>query len=277
MIMLDRIVEKSPAKINLFLKIINKRKDGYHNIRTGVTLLNLYDEITAEKNSEFKIKYIGEFAPLENNFDDCIINKLFKFIDIKKPNYKFTIKKNIPIMSGLGSASSNAAAILRILKKLNFFEFNDIFQFNKIGSDIPLFINQKDCLVRKKGDKIINQIFPKYYFLLVKPIFNCPTELMYSKLSIKNFSYKNEYDLDEINEHDSGNDFEKIIINESVEVEIISKFLKNLDNAIFTGITGSGSCCFAAFENFKIAESSQKLFRESFPNLWSFVAENNSL
>ena len=55
--------ELSPAKLNLFLKIINKREDGYHNLRSGITLVNICDEITAEKNSEFKIKYIGPFAP----------------------------------------------------------------------------------------------------------------------------------------------------------------------------------------------------------------------
>ena len=53
--MLDRIIEKSPAKLNLFLKIINKRKDGFHNIRSGGTLLNIPDEIIAEKNSIFSI------------------------------------------------------------------------------------------------------------------------------------------------------------------------------------------------------------------------------
>ena len=91
--MLDRIIEKSPAKLNLFLKIINKRKDGFHNIRSGVTLLNIHDEIIAEKNSKFSIKYIGDFAPINNYYENCIIEKLFKFIKIKKPNYRFIIKK----------------------------------------------------------------------------------------------------------------------------------------------------------------------------------------
>ena len=49
--------EISPAKINLFLKIIGKRDDGYHNLRSGVTLINLYDEVSAQKSSEFKVKY----------------------------------------------------------------------------------------------------------------------------------------------------------------------------------------------------------------------------
>ena len=104
--------EISPAKINLFLKIISKRDDGYHNIRSGVTLINLYDEVSAHKSSEFKVKYIGEFAPSDNIFRDCIIEKIFSKFNLAKPRYCFTIKKNIPIQSGLGSASSNAASVL---------------------------------------------------------------------------------------------------------------------------------------------------------------------
>jgi len=273
--MLDRIIEKSPAKLNLFLKIISKRKDGFHNIRSGVTLLNIHDEIIAEKNSKFSIKYIGDFAPINNNYDNCIIEKLFKFIKIKKPKYRFIIKKNLPVMSGLGSASSNAAATLRILEKLDLIKIKDIYKFTKIGSDIPIFIYLNDCLVRGKGDKITNQIFPKYYFVLVKPVSNCSTELMYKKLNIKNLIKNNEYDSDTINEYDSGNDFEKIIIKENNEIKYILKFLQNLDKTIFSGITGSGSCCFAAFDSYEMANNSLNLFKQSYPNLWSLVAENN--
>ena len=73
-----KLRELSPAKINLFLKIINKRHDGYHNLRSGVTVINLFDEIIAEKSTEFYVNYIGEFAPKKNKFNDCIISKLFK-------------------------------------------------------------------------------------------------------------------------------------------------------------------------------------------------------
>ena len=108
--------ELSPAKLNLFLKIVSKRDDGYHNIRSGVTLINLFDEVIAEKDDKFSVKYTGEFAPQNNKFKDCIVEKIFSKLDIKKPNYAFTIKKNIPIMSGLGSASSNAASLSAFYK-----------------------------------------------------------------------------------------------------------------------------------------------------------------
>ena len=115
--MLAEIKELSPAKLNLFLKIVSKRNDGFHNIRSGVTQINLFDEVIAQKDSKFSIKYTGEFSPKNRKFTDCIIEKVFSKLDLVKPKYSFTIKKNIPVMSGLGSASSNAAAIIRILEK----------------------------------------------------------------------------------------------------------------------------------------------------------------
>ena len=71
--MLDKIIEKSPAKINLFLKIINKREDGFHNIRSGITFVDLYDEITVTPYNSFEVIYSGAFAPKNNIFDDCIV------------------------------------------------------------------------------------------------------------------------------------------------------------------------------------------------------------
>ena len=104
---------------------------------------------------------------------------------------------------------------------------------------------------------------------------NCSTKLMYKKLNTMNIKNTNEFDLDEINDFDSGNDFEKIIINENDEIKKILEFLQNLDETIFCGITGSGSCCFAAFDNYEIANNSLSLFKEAYPKLWSLVAENN--
>ena len=137
--MLDKIVEKSPAKINLFLKIINKRKDGFHNIRTGATFVNLYDQITVQPNNKFQVNYTGLFSPKNNQFDDCIIHKLFAYINIEKPNLLFTISKNFPYEAGLGSASSNAATVIKILESLEILKKRNIFDYVNLGSDVPFF------------------------------------------------------------------------------------------------------------------------------------------
>tara|TARA_Y100001970_G_scaffold287716_1_gene413050 strand:- start:1041 stop:1862 length:822 start_codon:yes stop_codon:yes gene_type:complete len=272
--MLARLNELSPAKINLFLKIINKRKDGYHNIRSGVTLINLFDEVTAEKNSKFEVRYSGEFAPLNNKFQDCIVTKFFSDFKLDKPNYRFTIKKNIPIQSGLGSASSNLAAVIRILNKLGNHDKN-FQEYVKIGADVPFFLKNSDCLMRGIGNILTNHIFPKYYFLLVKPKTNCSTSNMYKYFKIKDINFNIEDDINEITENDYGNDFESHIEKNYKEIALILNYLRNLPNVIFSRLTGSGSCIFAAFESKKNAEKSSHIFKEKFPNLWFRIVENN--
>ena len=268
------IFELSPAKLNLFLKIITKRNDGYHNLRSGVTLINIFDEVFAKKASEFSVKYIGEFSPTTNQFKDCIVEKIFLKLDLPKPNYCFTIKKNIPIMSGLGSASSNAAAVLRILEKLNYKNLK-IKNFAQIGADVPFFISNHDSLIREIGDVIIKKSFPKYYFLIIKPKQNCSTKEIYNEINLDKLNFDLNFDTDEINEADSGNDFEIILEKKFKEINNLLKFMRSLPNCIFSKLTGTGSCIFSAFESKKHADESLIIFKEKFPLLWSKVAENN--
>ena len=275
--MLDKIIEKSPAKINLFLKIINKRQDGYHNIRTGITFLNLHDEITIEPHQKFKVIYSGKFSPKNNIFNDCIVTRLFPYLKMNPPNLLISIKKNFPYQGGLGSASSNVATVIKMLENLDIIERKNIFDYTKLGSDVPLFLNQKDGLVRGKGDLISNIIFPKYYFLLIKPRFNCSTEKMYNFFSSSDFDYNAEFDLDDINDQDNGNDFEKILKKIQPEFTTIYDYLVNLEGTIFTRLTGSGSCLFSVFEKKQDAENAKNNFNKDFPELWNITTENNLL
>ena len=275
--MLDKIVEKSPAKINLFLRIINKRKDGFHNIRTGVTLINIYDEITLEPHHKFEVVYSGKFAPKNNIFEDCIIKKIFSFLKIKEPKILFSISKNFPFQSGLGSASSNAATVIKMLENLELIKKTNILDYSDLGSDIPIFLNQKDALVRGKGNLLSNILFPKYYFLIVKPSFNCSTKQMYESFTSNDFDYNSEFDLEDINDQDTGNDFENILKRKKPEFMFLMNFLENLDGAIFTRLTGSGSCLFSVFENKKFAEKAKKIVSKEFNELWIETAENNNL
>ena len=273
---LAKFNELSPAKLNLFLKIINKREDGYHNIRSGVTLINLFDEVLAEESSKFEVRYIGKFAPQNNVFNNCIVEKIFSNFNLIKPKYCFTIKKNIPIQSGLGSASSNAAAVIRILKKLEYKEINTI-NLTEIGADVPLFVENQDLLVRGIGDITIKQLFPKYYFLLIKPMQNCSTEEMYNEVNINSIKFDPNLDTDEISEFDMGNDFEAIADRKYPEIATLLKFMRGFSEVIFSRLTGSGSCIYSAFDKKNSAEKALEFFKERYPNHWAVVAENNFL
>ncbi len=273
--MLDKIIEKSPAKINLFLKIINKREDGFHNIRSGITFVDLYDEITVTPNNSFKVIYSGAFAPKNNIFDDCIVKKLFKFLKKEPPKLLFSISKNFPYQAGLGSASSNAATIIKILENLELIEKKNIFDYVDLGADIPLFLHQKDCLIRGKGDLIANIIFPKYHFLIVQPSFSCSTKSMYTSFKESDFDFNSDFDLEEINDQDSGNDFEKILRNNEPEFSALINYLNTLEGVIFSRLTGSGSCVFSVFEKKEEAKLAQDQFVNDYPSLWTSVVQNN--
>ena len=275
--MLDKIIEKSPAKINLFLKIIKKREDGFHNIRTGITFINIYDEVIVRPNSKFEVLYTGQFAPKKNIFDDCIIKKTFSFINLEPPKLSILIKKNFPYKAGLGSASSNAATVIKILENLEIIKRVNIFDYVALGSDIPVFLNQHDSLVRGRGGLLTNIIFPKYYFLLIQPKFKCSTKEMYQSFQSSDFDFNQDLDLDEINDQDNGNDFEKIIKRKEPDFYSLIEFLENLEGSIFSRLTGSGSCIFSVFEKKELAQKAQEIVLNKYNDLWINTAENNTL
>ena len=113
--MLDRIIEKSPAKLNLFLKIISKRKDGFHNIRSGVTLINLFDEVIAEKDVKVEIDILEVKVAQEKVLDD----NLAKSMGAKDLNdFKDRVKKQMQ-----EELDNNSIMILKKNLKILIFQF----------------------------------------------------------------------------------------------------------------------------------------------------------
>lgn len=268
----------APAKLNIFLRVLSKRKDGFHNIRTGITFINLFDVVEIKESDKLQISYKGKFKPFRETYDDCIIYKTLEFLKLNNNlNVEINVEKNIPVQGGLGSASTNAAALIQGLEKMHVIDKRNYRDYGALGADIPCFLFNNNCLVAGIGERIFPKKFPKYYFLIVKPSFNNSTKEMYQKLNLKYNSLEKVISTNEnqINEHDTGNDFEKIVFNEHENFIEIYKFLNNLDNSIFSRMTGSGSCFYAVFEKKEHAILASKIFKLNYKNLWSCVAENN--
>ena len=278
--MQDKKIIFSPAKLNIFLKVLGKRNDGYHEIRSGITFLNLFDQITIQHNHKTIITYSGPFSPSGGFYNNCIIERTLDFLKIKeKVKLKIHICKNIPVQGGLGSASSNAASLIIALEEMKLINHNTPDHYVSLGADIPCFLFKKDCLVAGIGEKLVHFSFPKYFFLLVKPKFNNSTKDMYKKLRFTDTIVDQNLISEkiEINENDTGNDFHKIILNESVEFRKIIDYLENVEYSIFVRMTGSGSCCYAVFEKKEYALKALTLFKSKFSDLWSIVCENNTI
>ena len=138
---MNKIKTKCPAKINLFLKVLNKRVDGYHNLETSFQLIDLADDISFEVCDEDIL--IASNKNFLCNTENTVFKSAQKIKDLFKINdgIKININKRIPIGAGLGGGSSNAASTivaLNTLWKLNL-GITELINIGKeIGADVPL-------------------------------------------------------------------------------------------------------------------------------------------
>jgi len=180
------LLVRAPAKLNLSLLIAGKRPDGYHEIDTIMAKVNFYDEILIEKGERAGIELIcngPEWAP---GGQDNLVYKAAQLLlenSGRKTDIKITLTKNIPAGSGLGSASSDAAAALIGLNKyldlkLPNHQLSELAA--RLGSDVAFFLNGPLAKCRGKGEKI-EKISKKFDFLalLVLPNVSVSTKRVY--------------------------------------------------------------------------------------------------
>lgn len=277
--MQDSLTIKAPAKLNLFLRILGQKHNGYHIIRTGITFLDLHDEISISLNNIDKISYSGPFKPSSSIYENDIIIKVLKKISIKK-KLKIKIKKNIPWQAGLGSASTDAASLIKGLQKLGLIKNINNSSLCKIGTDVPVCYYSQNCIATNIGDKIYTDIkFPKYYFVLVQPRVKLSTTDMYGKIKkyikLDNKNIKKIFFLKNLQEGDTGNDFEKIVKEENKEILNLLLFLSSLKNSLFSRMSGSGSCCYVTFLHKEDAIKAFELTSKKYKNYWIYLTENN--
>ncbi|OQX53857.1 MAG: 4-(cytidine 5'-diphospho)-2-C-methyl-D-erythritol kinase [Candidatus Omnitrophica bacterium 4484_213] len=180
----------SPAKINLYLKVLGKRKDGYHNIETVMQKINLCDTLVLkEKKRGIRIFCTNEKVPLdESNLCYQAADLLIKGFSVKK-GVEIFIEKRIPVAAGLGGGSSNAASVILGLNKLWNLKINrkGLLKIGgEIGADVPFFISPfLTAKCQGKGDEISPFSFPQdLYYLLVVPDFAVSTKEIYEGLGL---------------------------------------------------------------------------------------------
>ena len=180
---------KSYAKVNLFLEVLGKRSDGYHEIESLIQEISLCDNILLED----RLRGITILCPNKkvnipsnhNNLAYKAAKLLIERFNIKK-GISITIDKKIPVGSGLGGGSSNAASVLKGLNQLwNIGLRNAELQElgAEIGSDVPFFINGKTALVKGRGVKIHTCFtIPKIWLVLAIPNVSVSTKWAYGRL-----------------------------------------------------------------------------------------------
>ena len=240
------------AKINLGLSVIEKRSDGMHNILTCFVPIPLFDILEILPSNNFSITNFG--LPILGTPKDNLIVKAWNLLLSIKANIhpvKVCLYKNIPIASGLGGGSSNAAFFLKEMNKLFSLGFssNDLELLAvKIGADCPFFIKNKTTI----ASGIVN-IFTAIenpvsgmFVTVIFPQVQISTKDAFAKLNstassnlIKVLNGKNS-----IWKKSLRNDFEEIIFKDYPEIGHIKNLLYS-SGAFYSSLTGSGSVVYA--------------------------------
>lgn len=253
---MKKIILRAYAKINPYLKVLNKRTDGYHNLDLCFQNVSLYDEIIVHKHQNLIIKTEPEIdCSTENN----LCYKAFMLLkkDFQKiSNLSIYIKKNIPIGAGLGGGSSDAAAILLAM--------NTMFSLNLskkrlkeyallLGSDVPFFLIGGRAIGKGRGEISKKISYKKEnHLVLAKPDISISTAWVYQNYVAQKKSLNKT----------KANDLESIVFFKYPEVKILKQEMLAL-GLKKPLMSGSGSVVFAyADDEMQAKITSQLLSRK---------------
>ncbi|MCI0331517.1 MAG: 4-(cytidine 5'-diphospho)-2-C-methyl-D-erythritol kinase [candidate division Zixibacteria bacterium] len=178
----------APAKINLYLKVLYKRSDGYHKIDTVMQAVTLFDRLNFSPGFKIQVVTKGHHIPEEDNLVTKALRLLLEYTGLKK-GIRVVIEKKIPVAAGLGGGSSDAAAALlgacRLWQiPLSVSELS--YLGSQIGSDVPFFFTSGQARARGRGEKLTELSLPTDYLIaLVSPPFAVATPWAYQALNLR--------------------------------------------------------------------------------------------
>lgn len=269
----------APAKVNLFLKVLNKRKDSYHNILTIFERISLCDKIRISTTSKGIVVYSNKF--ITRNPKENLAYKAAKLILNQtniKAGVKIEIEKNIPIGGGLGGGSSDAAQVLIGINRLLNLKFNRKVLMklaSQLGADVPFFILDTPFAVgRSRGDRLkVMDSKKRFWHLLLYPGFGLSTKAVYDAFDFAltrrprnvkiRFPSTCSMDFDAV-ESMLYNDLEDIA---KKKKDIIGKIIKRLAFCLGkkTILSGSGPSLFCLYRTRKEATRDRDILLKSVP------------
>jgi 4-diphosphocytidyl-2-C-methyl-D-erythritol kinase len=277
------MVLKSYSKVNLSLRVNNKLKSGLHEIQSYFCLINLSDKIKISKIKKKKDRIIfkGPFAKYIKKSDNSIVNllSLLRKFKLISNYYSVNVIKNIPVFSGLGGGTSNAAFILQFLLKKKKINKKVLKKVEKlIGSDLRLFFYKQGFLENLKTIKTVNKK-QKLIFLLSRPNINCSTREIYSR--VKKYSKKTKFHLHKINTRKKyinhiliqKNELQSIVEKKYPIVRTLIKNIKSEKGCYFSRMSGSGSVCYGLFNSKSNAKKALNKIKTMYPKFWFSIAK----
>ncbi|MRX27492.1 4-(cytidine 5'-diphospho)-2-C-methyl-D-erythritol kinase [Kangiella sp. HZ709] len=257
----------APVKLNLELRVLGNRADGYHNLQTLFQLLNIGDELWIKPNMTGQLELITDYQEVANE-DNLVIQAAQALITkAEKHQLGATIKlnKRMPSGAGLGGGSSDAASTLVALNTLwglNLSNFELCTIGEQLGADIPVFVHGYSAWAEGIGEILTAAKLPQKHYLIVYPECSINTGKIFSHPAltrddkpIKLRASRSEVDLESL----GYNAFQPLVAELYPEVKEALEFLNQYGKAM---LTGTGSCVFLTFDNKREASKISALCKQ---------------
>jgi len=286
-----QITYTSPCKFNLFLDVVDRRPDGFHEVVTVMEPLSLCDKLHIRETSG-ELEVCADQAGVPDGPDNIVYQaaQLIREEAGVKRGVNIRIDKNVPTAAGLGGGSANAARTLLELNKL--WELNLSHQTlvrlaSRLGSDVPFFLTPATSLCRGRGEEISPLTrAPEFWAVLIKPAIPISTRWAYEQLaiSVPRSPHKNLQKMTKALQSSdlSGlgdslyNIFQIVLEPKIPQLHDIINFFRN-NNTLGTVLSGSGSTVVGLVDTEETAQAMADRARSTFPADYLFQIATNSI
>ncbi|HEY1310406.1 MAG TPA: 4-(cytidine 5'-diphospho)-2-C-methyl-D-erythritol kinase [Pseudolabrys sp.] len=274
-------VEQAPAKINLTLRVLGRRADGYHELESLVAFAGLADTLTLHPGGEPTFAVAGPFAGSCGPVAENLVLKASVALRERVAGLqagRFVLEKNIPVAAGLGGGSADAAAALRLLARLNEIAFDDprlMAAARATGADVPVCLDPRARIMRGIGDQLSGPLdLPQLAALLVNPGIALSTRDVFAKFTARQVGQKPIGDvpdkpdatIDFLSRY--GNDLTPAAIACAPVIGDVIERLQAAPGTRLVRMSGSGATCFALFASAAEAAAAARRLQSERQDWW---------
>ena len=272
----------APAKINLFLHVGEKRADGYHELESLVAFADVADELTLEAADKLSLTIEGPFAAaLAGEADNLVLRAARGAAKIAGHDLpkRITLTKNLPIASGIGGGSADAAATLRAFllewpkEEIRLADFVDLAK--RLGADVPVCFFGHSAWVWGIGDGIERIDLAELHAVLVNPGIALATHDVFAALKQRSGTDKLEWPERFASANaligflkSVGNDLEAPATARAPAIADVLKALRAARGARLARMSGSGATCFGLFDSASAAQAAATEIARAHPRWW---------
>jgi 4-diphosphocytidyl-2-C-methyl-D-erythritol kinase len=284
------LMEDGRAKVNLTLRVVGRRVDGYHDLESVVAFADCADRLSLAPGPELDLQTTGPLAGACGEPSDNLVLKAAKLLGERMPGLKvgsFTLDKVLPVAAGIGGGSADAAAALRLLARLNGLAFDDARLLEVAlltGADVPVCLSSRACDMTGVGETLLPLSLPKMPCVLVNPRVAVATKDVFAQLGLRGGELLvGATDVMQATawpeDGASVEDWVEVLAENSNDLEapatriqpVIGKVLSALsatNGAWLARMSGSGATCFAIYENTAEAQRASQKIQLDHPQWW---------